>query len=317
LASLAAGFDRVAARPFLILPPLVLDLFLWLGPRLRVTSLVRQMVGAVAAPPGIDPALGDQLALIQRSLAQLADHFNLFGALAVLPAGIPSLMAGRMPNQTPLGPAMAFETGDPLAVMGIWTALTVIGLGLGALFQVGVARQVAPPGELATGWVAWGRFLVLAFAVYFGLLLTSLATAVVSALAALFLPILGAVLIFVAFSIVFWIAIYLFFTPHGIVRYRFGVARAMLESAHIVRWNLPGAVGFLVLAFVISWVTGLVWDMPPDGSWFALLALLGHAFVSATILAGSYAFYQGRHDWLASVRQAMVQRTQPPPGQGA
>jgi len=33
LASLAAGFDRIAARPALILPPLLLDLFLWLGPR--------------------------------------------------------------------------------------------------------------------------------------------------------------------------------------------------------------------------------------------------------------------------------------------
>jgi hypothetical protein len=29
-----------------------------------------------------------------------------------------------------------------------------------------------------------------------------------------------------------------------------------------------------------------------------LLAMLGHSFLSATLLAGSYAFFQGRHSWL-------------------
>jgi hypothetical protein len=128
------------------------------------------------------------------------------------------------------------------------------------------------------------------------------------------LPLLGAAVLFVAFSFHFWLAVYLAFTPHGIVRYRMGVLKAMVESVQVVRWNLPSTVGFLALLALITWLTGMVWSMPGDRSWFSLLALVGHSFVSATLLAGSYAFYQGRHDWMVAVRRALAARAAMPPG---
>ena len=39
-----------------------------------------------------------------------------------------------------------------------------------------------------------------------------------------------------------------------------------------------------------------VWAMPAEDSWFCLLAVLGHAFVSATLIAASYTFYAS-WDW--------------------
>jgi hypothetical protein len=33
---------------------------------------------------------------------------------------------------------------------------------------------------------------------------------------------------------------------------------------------------------------------------------LGHAFVSVTVLAGSYAFYQGRREWFYAAKQARI-----------
>lgn len=39
-----------------------------------------------------------------------------------------------------------------------------------------------------------------------------------------------------------------------------------------------------------------------------IAAVVGHAFVSTTLLAGSYAFYQGRHDWLMALREAAAAR---------
>ena len=121
---------------------------------------------------------------------------------------------------------------------------------------------------------------------------------IVFPLAWLALPMLGMILLLVAFGSVFWLGFYLTFAPHGIVRYGMGTIRSILESVQVVRWNFFGTLRFLLLAFTISWVGGLIWNLPEESSWFSLLGVLGHAFVSATLLLASYVFYQNRHDWL-------------------
>jgi hypothetical protein len=107
---------------------------------------------------------------------------------------------------------------------------------------------------------------------------------------------------FLGFTFIFWAVIYLAFTPHGIVMYRLGILRAMIESVTLVRWNLLPAVGYLGLAFVIAWLGNQVWVLPHEDSWYAILAIGGHAFVSATLLAGSYVFYQSRREWMYSAQ---------------
>jgi hypothetical protein len=48
------------------------------------------------------------------------------------------------------------------------------------------------------------------------------------------------------------------------------------------------------MIILVSWLTDLVWQLPQAESWFSALAVLGHAFVSATVLVASYVFYVGR-----------------------
>jgi hypothetical protein len=163
---------------------------------------------------------------------------------------------------------------------------------------------VAPNGEVSSPWTAAGRILLWSVAIYFGLIVYSLMTLLVASVVMQAWAVLDEVVVFVAFATLFWVAVYLMFTPHGIVRYRLGVLRAMLESALVVRWNPLSTAGFIGLALGISWLTGLVWNLPDEGSWFSALAVLGHAFVSATLLAASYAFYQSRREWLVMLRTA-------------
>lgn len=308
LAALAAGFDRIAARPALILPPLALDLFLWLGPQLRATGLIRSLANAIAVPSGIDPALVEQVEGVQKGFAELALRFNIVSALSAIPAGIPSLMAARMPVVNPVGAPLRAEVGTITLAVVTWALFTVIGLGVGALFQVVIARQVAPRSEIAPLGLAWGRFIALSAGMYAGLLALMTGAAVVVSLATLVLPILGAGLMFIAFSFAFWLAVYLAFTPHGIIRYRLGVWKAMRTSMQVVRWNMPSSVAFLALIMLVTYAAGWVWAMPAEDSWFSLLALVGHAFVSATLVAASYAFYQGRHEWMETLRRAFLAR---------
>ena len=123
------------------------------------------------------------------------------------------------------------------------------------------------------------------------------------------LPLFSAGVVMIGLSLLFWVGTYLAFTPHGIIRYRLGVIQAMLDSALVVRWNTLGALGFIGVAIGVSWLTNLIWDLPQSASWFSILGLLGHAFVSAMIIVGSYAFYQARREWLTAMRSALAMQS--------
>lgn len=308
VASLVQGFDRVAARPVLILPPLLLDLFIWLGPRIRISPLVDQLLRGIYLPSGADETIQGQFEALRQSLQAAGDGFNLLTTLSTLPAGIPSLMAGVGPDTAPLALFDRIRIGDPLIVAGAWLVITLVGLGLAALYHRGLAGAAAPSAELPPWAWIWSRLVALAGLSYVGLFLLIIVSLFISSLAALILPIFGIGLSFVTFSLVFWLVVNLIFTPHGIIRYRFGVVRAMLESMMLVRWNFLATVGFLIIAFGISWLTNNIWALAQDGSWYALLSILGHAFVSGTLLVSSYVFYQGRRDWLMETRDAIEKR---------
>lgn len=308
LASLVQGFDRVAARPVLILPPLLLDLFIWLGPRIRITPLTDQILRGLRLPTGAEAAIQEQFEALRDGLQAAGEGFNLLASISTLPAGVPSLMAGVGPDQAPVTLFERIRLSDPLAVFGLWVMITVAGLGLGAMYHRGLARAAAPAADLPNWPWAWSRLTALAAVTYVGLFLLIFVSVLVSSLGALILPIFGIGLSFVTFSLVFWLIVYLIFTPHGIIRYRFGVVRAMLESILLVRWNFLATVGFLGAALVISWMTNNIWALAQDGSWYALLSILGHAFVSGTLLVSSYVFYQGRRDWLMKTKAEIEAR---------
>jgi hypothetical protein len=304
LAALIQGFERVAARPSLILPPVLLDLLLWLGPQLGVRRLLEQVAGWFSPPPGLSGAVAEQWVLLQEALRHAAQGFNLLSLLSTIPVGVPSLMAGRMPAQAPWSPIAGSQLERPEAVMLVWLGLTALGLTLGALYQLSLARALAPGVALSTPWRAAVRVVLFSALLFLGFALAGGALLLAVGLATLLLPLLGAGVLFLGFSLLFWVGIYLAFTPHGIVRYDLGVGRAMLESFTLVRWNMLGTVGFFLLALGISWLANLVWSLPASASWFALLAILGHAFISTMLLTGSYAFYQGRREWLVAYRRA-------------
>jgi hypothetical protein len=305
LASLAKGFDRVAARPVLILPPLVLDLVLWLGPRLGIAPFVRATAKGLVAPPGADSVVQQQIASIQAIFNELAVRLNLLRSLSSLPAGIPSVIAGQMPASAPLQIGPQVELSDPVVILGLWLLLTAVGLGLGTWYHRTIAASVAPKDDLTSLAGGWVQMVLAAVLGYVGLMLGTVAILILGWAAGWILPLLGVGVSFIAFSLFFWLVVYLVFTPHGIVRYRMGLFSAMTESMLLVRWNFLPTVGFLTLAVLISWLTGLVWSLPEPGSWINSLSIVGHAFVSSMLLVSSYVFYQGRREWLLRTRRAL------------
>jgi hypothetical protein len=305
LASLARGFDRITAHPVLIVPPIILDVVLWLGPRLGVGPFITSTAQTLAAPPGADALLQQQMASMQDVLTELGGRLNLLRSLSTLPAGVPSLMSGLMPASAPLHVGPQLELSDPALILGCWLVLTLCGLGLGTWYHRSIAASVAPGSELTGVLAGWVRMVLAAVLGYLGLALGTMGILLVGWAASWILPLLGVGLSFIAFSLFFWLVVYLVFTPHGIVRYGMGLFQAMAESVLLVRWNFLPTVGFLTLAVLISWLTGIAWGLPDPSSWLTGLGVLGHAFVSTMLLASSYVFYQSRREWLLRTRKAL------------
>ena len=300
--SLSAGFDGVASRPALIIPPLVLDLFLWLGPHLGIARLIDTLTEPAIQAGGL---VGEQASLIRQVIESAGEQFNLLSALSTIPIGIPSLMAGRMPLENPLGLISRIDVDDAGRVLLIWIGLSGIGLVIGAYYQYWIAGAIAPDAELGPGWMAALRMAGFGFLIFVGGLVAGITVLIAITLATLILPLLGTGVFFLGFALLFWVAVYLIFTPHGIIRYNQGVFRSMFESFILVRWNLLPTVGYLAMAFGAYWILNLVWNLPSPASWFSLLAVAGHAFVATMLLAGSYAYYQGRREWLMAARRAV------------
>jgi hypothetical protein len=300
LRTLATAFDHVAARPYLILPAFVLDLFLWFGPRLNLAALFNALAASLVVPATARPEVADQIALAKDLLTSFGSQFNLFSVLSTFPVGVPSLMAGTMPMVTPVGEPTTIALSDPKAIALTWLCLTVAGLGLATVYHAAVARAAAPRSPAARPWALWGKVLVMSAGAYLGLGVIVGASLMAAALVTLITPFLGTGVAFLGFTLLFWSGVYLVFTPHGLVGYRLGLVPSMRESVRIVRRDFFPVVGLLSTLVILSWVAARVWELPSADSWFSLLAVVGHAFVSAMVLLASYVFYVGRHEALAA-----------------
>lgn len=331
LASFVAGFDRVAAKPILILPPLVLDLILWFGPHLTLPFLAQMvpetlsMLGDMIGP---DAGVVTDMNAVQLMLTSIIERYNVMSALSSLPwgipfnllltitslpAGLPSVMAGRMPVLTPLGQPQIFPLGNLPEVVAIWIVLTSIGLGLGVFYHRWLAQQTSPDAELLSGWRTWGRMILLFLAVYIGGFLLLMVAGFITTIIGLLLPFIGGIVPMLFLVFLFWATVYFAFTTHGIVLYRFRVIKAMLESARVVRLNLLSSIGFLFICFIITWFGSQIWIRPGEETWYSILALIGHAFVSTTLIAASYIFYQSRRTWLLRIQASLAASAQGPP----
>src|SRR5574339_760566 len=109
IGSLRAGFDAVSTHIALILLPVALDIFLWLGPRLSIGGLVNpffKLVFDEARSTLTSSADVQRLTDFQSGFGQVVEHFNLLsllGRLQMFPIGVSSLLAQTMPVKTPLG----------------------------------------------------------------------------------------------------------------------------------------------------------------------------------------------------------------------
>ena len=131
--SLMAGFDAIANRVDLVLIPVLFDLFLWLGPHLRIGRLLDSLIAQMFTQPGMETSEASEIFRISTEFwKEVGQRFNLFAVLRSYPIGVPSLLAASQPVSNPLGLPVSWDLGAIWQAAILWVMFSLVGVAAGS-----------------------------------------------------------------------------------------------------------------------------------------------------------------------------------------
>jgi hypothetical protein len=300
-ASLRSGFDTIAAHVTVILFPLILDVLLWLGPRLSMERIIQpglKQFGVLAATAGLKP---EDIHNTLDMSGKFFQAFNLLGIVRTFPIGVFSLMSGIMPTQTPWGMPSMLEVGSALQVLGLAFLLTIVGWILGGLYFLWVA-VLAIPGSSPEVRPSAGRAIVqtILYALIWSIFFWVVGLPVMLLLDALFMinAVLGEGVLLLLGFLSIWLVVPVFFSPHGIFARRQNALASILSGFQLTRFTLPSSSLFVLTVFLLGVGLNFLWSKPADNSWLVLVGIFGHAFITTALLASSFVYYHNMTAWL-------------------
>lgn len=299
--SLVQGFNLIAQKFYLILPPILLDLFLWFGPRLSFESILNKswtsMIAGWKTYSGMQDVL-DLATEIWQGFAKL----NFFSLLRSLPVGLTSLLWWRSEGGTPLklSPiSLTFlnEQWFVLLALGLFT----FGIFLGALFFKWISEatisEVSKPKVKSVFWMT-GQSVLLTFILLIMLILLSIPVSLFSNILLTAASGLAEIGIFILGMILIWLLLPLVFSAHGIFVEKLNAVQSIRLSVQLVRTRSSGAGFFITIVVLLNMGLNLIWNIPPSNSWWLLIGIIGHAFIYTALVASSFFYFRSGLSWL-------------------
>ncbi len=314
--ALSAGFALVIHRPWLLILPVALDLFLWLGPQARAKPVFDQVIAllnASAAQSGAPDAQSSFESL--RTVLQMAgDQFNLFSYVALFGVGLPTLAGIDVPAG--FTPPTIISVGDELSLFS-WIVLSaMVGVFLGSIYLEGVARRVRQDtGGLQTFVPrvlrSYATLLWLGILVIGGALLLALPFLAGAVLLSFVSPSLALMVIVAILLIYIWLLLYLAFAVPSIFVSGTGALQSVLNSITILRYNFWPAIGLIFLMALLQTGFSIIWQALVGQVWGVVLVFVLSAFLGTGLVAGGMLFYDDRFEWLTQVRRRIHQHQRP------
>ena len=297
LATISAGFDVITKHLWLILIPVLLDVFYWLGPRLRFQVLIEQFLEML-------PAEAEQFDLAAQ-IASIGPQTNLFTTLTVQLIGVPALMVGLAPRETPVA-TQIIELDSWSTWFSLFMIFSIVGLLLTAIYYTLIASVISKESS-ATELIStsnWLRKSVSSWVRLIGLLLIFLIIAII-----LYMPLivigsllfminatLGSIALLIGPFMMIWVIIILSLAPFGIILNGRPLLRAIMESARLVQAHLPSLIYLLLTVFIIGAVLDWILLAVENGTWLSMVNIIGHAFVSTALVATVFIYYRDRYN---------------------
>ena len=305
--TLSAGYAALNHQLWVLALPVLLNLFLWLGPHVSYSPLVSPAIidatewtrqVAFGPPRGLrSPDLAARLDQTRQFLIARSDDTNVMTALTWGPLPLPTVT--DLPSTTD---ELAFVNGWPDGLV-LFGACIALGLLLGGWFYGGLAVASTGRGGLLSagrdvprsvlrvlGLVALLLGAMLLFAGPVMLLIAF--TAMVSPPVAF----LGAVLLAVG---LLFATLHLFFAVDAIFVSNAGPLLAIQRSVVLVRKQLWPSAALIGLTWLILAGMDRVWELlasdlqSPFG---IVLGILGNAYVTSGLIAAGMVFYTQRSE---------------------
>src|SRR6266542_4285869 len=262
--SIKAGFDIIATHITVILLPLFLNLFLWLGPRLRMDALFNSVKADMLS---IWKTGGISAADIQNAMnlyEQIIPKINLFWILHTIPIGISSLFLPQELSQTPLGNPVIWQVSMP-GLLGWIFLLTLFGWVGGGLYFRSVAELTLANTNVQSLGVFHAIVQTILVSVLWGILSVVVGVPVFLVLALILQLnsfIANLIVLFLSLASM-WVVVPLFFWPHGIFIKQQNVITSILSSIQMMRFTLPTSSMFVLTVFLLSFGLNFLWSIPP------------------------------------------------------
>lgn len=318
--ALASGFELVLRHPWLLILPVLLDLFLWLGPQISAKPLFEQAIPLLEqATTMISASLpSDSVADFQANTESLksdlrdaGDTVNLVGITALfgeIATSFPSISSIQPPT-TDWARATWFTVSDPITFFALLFPFGLIGFILTCLYLFPIARavrhevnpQTIIPQLVQTTVGALG--LTVGVCVALGVLIVSLMIG--ATLVGVINQGIGSFVILTGMLVIVWASLYLTYTLPAIFVSGANPWQAILNSVSIFRFDLWSAMGLVILAYLIRAGFSIVWQFFADTLLGIVLIIIANALLGSGLIAATMLFYADRIKWLNLVREKL------------
>jgi hypothetical protein len=305
--AIRSGFDVVANRIYVILIPVILDAWLWLGPHLQIKEIINAFLESIRTTGGLDPANSGSMLFTDAGVLQAAlERINLMSLIRSYPVGVPSLLSGMLSVDAPTRSIFFIDINLPIVVLLLWVVLSLIGILAGTFYYLIIAQAVFDQRiSLKKALLEWPFripqiLLISLMAVLILLVLMIPSMCILSVVTAGGIPVSQIAIIILA-GMLMWVLFPLAFTPLGIFTYRINLINAVQRSIVVTRMTLPGTILFFLVVFSLGQGLDILWRVPGENSWFELVGLAGHAFVSSALLAATFVYYRDADVWVHNI----------------
>lgn len=299
IASVAAGMDAVIQAWWIPLFPLLIDLFLWFGPRLSVLPVIERTVSTLTDAVGPNQA--------SELVVEAARELNYFGLMAIAPLGVPSLMTFKVPQVTPWTTPPVVRIDSVAVWIALFAGLSLLGLLIGGMYLALMAQQVRD-GRAQLGRLArilpryWLSILGLVLALILVVIVIGTPVLVVVGLISSLSSWIAMLVIWIGLMLFLWLIFHLFFAIHGLLLSEEPLQQAVWNSIRLTAFNSFPTMTLLAVTLGVSTGLNYLWSLPAGDSWMLLVGIIGHALVTSGLLASTFVYYQDRYRYWRELR---------------